>query len=655
MKLEPAAPDDPFAMIAPLPQVYAWLPFGQVRPRGWIAQQLRQDLEHGFVGHLDELVPSLIRDDDLYGASRLSLQVTRKDLGVLGATAAWQVQYLWWNSETQSNWRDGMVRTTLLLDHPEYLGRVRAYIAQILASQDADGYLGIYGPDLRYQLRGENGELWAQASLFRVLLGYAEATSDQAVLQAVERAVQRTMAGYGPGSADPFAVQEPYAGVSHGLMLTDALERLAQLTDDDRYAHYALWLYQAFSQSAAANDDASYARLRESAAPFQGHGVHTYEHLRALLVASYTSGSPLLQQALDDYLVKLERCLAPSGGPIGDEWISGRTGDARSTGYEYCSIHELLDSYTHLLQKTGAASWGDRAEWLLFNAGQGARHPARSAIAYLKTDTSTSMTGKLHPDDPDDPAHPQTRYKYSPAHQDVAVCCVPNAGRIYPYYVKAMWLRCHDGLAAALYGPCELHTEVNGVAVHIRERTAYPLDCHISLAVTVAAPVAFTLRLRRPQWATGHSCVLAGQPFGEEIDGWIIIQHSWEHATSIELHFDAQPELIPYGQGELIVRCGPLLFVRPIASRERPGRAYPLPGFVDSYAEPDLTEPGSYAIDPDQAAPQLVHEPHPGEPTWEAGPRIDILLLHPQTRAATRVRLVPMGASLLRQASFPVS
>jgi hypothetical protein len=193
------------------------------------------------------------------------------------------------------------------------------------------------------------------------------------------------------------------------------------------------------------------------------------------------------------------------------------------------------------------------------------------------------------------------------------------------------------------------------VAVHIRERTAYPLDCHISLAVTVAAPVAFTLRLRRPQWATGHSCVLAGQPFGEEIDGWIIIQHSWEHATSIELHFDAQPELIPYGQGELIVRCGPLLFVRPIASRERPGRAYPLPGFVDSYAEPDLTEPGSYAIDPDQAAPQLVHEPHPGEPTWEAGPRIDILLLHPQTRAATRVRLVPMGASLLRQASFPVS
>lgn len=51
------------------------------------------------------------------------------------------------------------------------------------------------------------------------------------------------------------------------------------------------------------------------------------------------------------------------------------------TGYEYCSIHELLDCYTHLLQKTGSAGWGDRAEWLLFNAGQGARHPEHHAIA----------------------------------------------------------------------------------------------------------------------------------------------------------------------------------------------------------------------------------------------------------------------------------
>ena len=102
-------------------------------------------------------------------------------------------------SESQSNWRDGMVRTALLLEHPAFLPPVRAYIDQILATQGADGYLGIYAPDLRDNLRGENGELWAQATLFRVLLGYYEATGENRVLEAVERAVQRTMAAYPQG------------------------------------------------------------------------------------------------------------------------------------------------------------------------------------------------------------------------------------------------------------------------------------------------------------------------------------------------------------------------------------------------------------------------------------------------------------------------
>ena len=42
----------------------------------------------------------------------------------------------------------------------------------------------------------------------------------------------------------------------------------------------------------------------------------------------------------------------------------GRQADADETGYEYCSIHELLDTYTHLLQKNGDLRWADRVEWL---------------------------------------------------------------------------------------------------------------------------------------------------------------------------------------------------------------------------------------------------------------------------------------------------
>lgn len=255
------ASPDPFAIVAPLPQVLAWLRLGEVRPRGWIEQQLRRDLEQGFVGQLDALVPDLMRNDDIYGANRLSRSHTRKDLGVAAQESAWQVQYLWWNSESQSNWRDGMVRTALLLEHPAFLPPVRAYIDQILATQGADGYLGIYAPDLRDNLRGENGELWAQATLFRVLLGYYEATGENRVLEAVERAVQRTMAAYPQGQARPFAVERPYAGLAHGLAFSDVLDRLAQLTGEQRYAQYALWLYAEYSRSETSQEDIRYAHL----------------------------------------------------------------------------------------------------------------------------------------------------------------------------------------------------------------------------------------------------------------------------------------------------------------------------------------------------------------------------------------------------------
>jgi len=58
----------------------------------------------------------------------------------------------------------------------------------------------------------------------------------------------------------------------------------------------------------------------------------------------------------------------------------------------------------------------------------------------------------------------------------VAVCCVPNAGRITPYYVQNMWMKDDQGIIAALLGPSEVETEVRGKQVRIEEQTAYPYD-----------------------------------------------------------------------------------------------------------------------------------------------------------------------------------
>ncbi|HNO92532.1 MAG TPA: glycoside hydrolase family 127 protein, partial [Anaerolineales bacterium] len=236
-------------------QAYQWLRFGEIKPAGWMRAQMAHDLEHGFVGHLDELVPDLIQRDDIYGADRLTKAARTKELGVVAKESQWEVQFLWWNSETQSNWLDGMTRAALLLDQPHFIEKARTHIERLLATQDSDGYLGIYAPDLRFNFSGENGELWAQASLFRVLLGWYEATDDERTLDAVRRAVDVTLRAYPIGQSHPFDVKDDFAGVGHGLVFTDILDRLHQITDDETYLVYARWLYEEYSRQPLSQDD----------------------------------------------------------------------------------------------------------------------------------------------------------------------------------------------------------------------------------------------------------------------------------------------------------------------------------------------------------------------------------------------------------------
>ena len=592
---------DPFAVVAPRPEALTPLAFGAVRPEGWLKAQILSNLQ-GFTGHLDSLAPDLVVKDDIYGRDRLTRDVKRKDVGALaGGGNAVEVQYLWWNSETQGNWRDGFIRSAVLAGDPGALEQARAYVRRILSTQDPDGYLGIYDRDLRYRFDGENGELWSKTTLLRGLLAWYEYSRDDAVLVSVERAVEDVMRHYPAGASHPFYSKTPdVGGLSHGLMFTDVVEELFRLTHRRAYLDYALFLYKDFS-SEDLHEDAQYSKLTDTSYRLRGHGVHTYEHLRAVAAAAFASGNPLLYEALDDYLEKVSEEITPSGGGVGDEWI-GPT----STGYEYCSLQELMDSYADLLGKTGAAPYGDKVERLFFNAAQGARDPNASCIAYLKTDNSYAMTGGLNGDS-SDPR--QTRYKYSPVHQDVAVCCVPNAGRIAPYYVSHMWMQDSAGLVATLLGPCTVRTS----RVAIQEETNYPYAYDFDFRVQADRP--FRLAIRKPDWADEVSVSV---PYTER-GGYILI--AWRPGDRVHLVLHPRVESHRDRVGATYFTYGPLVLARPIPARAEITRRYPLAGFYD------------YKYRPDSLGT-----------TKHKGFRVSL--------GDTSLWLVPMGGTILRQVTF---
>ncbi len=639
---------------------------GDVEPGGWVREAMATDLHSGFTGHLDRLAPDLLVDDEIFGRDRLTAAVRAKDLGALSNDADWTAQFLWWNAETQGNWRDGWLHHALWAGSPTDRASADAWVASILATQDEDGYLGIYAPDLRFPERGENGELWAQTCLLRALLGYYGHTGDPAVLDAVQRAAERTMAGYPQDASNPFGTGSSFGGVSHGLMFTDVCLELALRTGEARYVDDARWLYESFSASPATDRDAAAAELLDPLRGFGGHGVHTYEHWRALMTASMSAP---LGHLLDAYAAKLAAALTPSGAPNGDELCHAQ-GSANATGYELCSVMELLAGYGLAAALTGEAVWGDRMEELLFNAGFGMRDPLDGGVAYLKTDNSRSMTGEEGFRSPVEGAVAQTRYRFSPVHREAAVCCVPNAGRLLPTYARYQWLTSLGGdagdvpvLTALLLAPSSVRVGVaGGGRVTVAQTSDYPATHRLVFTVDVAAdaPVDLVLAIRRPGWATGVSVSGVGDRLVSEQDGYLRIVGPWPIGhTSLTVDLAAAPEVRAARGGETLIGWGPLLFARPLPGRREVVRTYPVavPGasvpFRDIAVHPvGATSDIVLAVDADPQpcsvadGSEAAAAPH----AWQRQGVTVTAVGADGTRG--RVSLVPMGATVLRQLTF---
>lgn len=606
------------------------LPLGDIRPSGWIREQMRKDLD-GFVGHLDMLVPSLM-NDSIYGSERLHSGSVLKELGNLReGDAQGDEQYKWWNSETQSNWWDGYIRYAFLLGDESAIEHCRERVEYILSTQDDDGYIGIYDKSLRFKCSGENGELWAKATLFRGLLAYYEFTQDKRVWTAIVKAIDNLMDNWPINASNPFNTGKEYnGGVGHGLVFTDVLDRMYQITGDRKYEEYALFLYLDYSKWFQWEQDAQLKNILDENYKLKCHGVHTYEHLRPVIVAAGVSHNPELTNALNAYLQKIHSTTTVTGGAIGDEWIGERAADATATGYEFCSSHELMDSYGVLLQRIGNPALGDQIENIFYNAALGAKHPEHSFIAYLKTDNSYEMTGPRN--GAFDPDKKQTRYKYSPAHQDAAVCCVPNAGRITPYFLQNAWMIDREGtLVANVLMPSVLDTQIKGKHVSIKTDTSYPFENNFRFVVKSSGDIS--LKIRIPSWVKTVHCSV---PYEEKM-GYVEICGNFETEKEIELRFDTEVRVIENPKGEHYFAYGANIYAYPIKSEESKGREY-APGFSDYYYKA-VELPGIYKYIEDNVA------------SYDKG-KIVVCLYNTKNGVSDKVELVPIGKTVLRQAAF---
>jgi uncharacterized protein len=628
---------------------FEWLRLGAVKPKGWIQEQMLRDLKTGSAGRLDELCHQASTDIFANGRKTFAdTHVTNKD-GEVKPRPYW-----WWDGETQGNWRSGFIKLAYLSGDKQSMQNADAFVQHVLSFQGDDGYLGACDKDVRYQFPGE---LWTQACLLRGLIAYGEITQNDSVLAAVRRAVDATMAAYRGGNGKQTWKQ------SHDILIADVLEQLFDLTGEVKYKDFGVWLYEDWSNTKdgmAGIDDDKLANLLDSELPFKGHCAHVVEGMRAPLWLWTVTGRDDLGTATRNAFAKLERYAMPGGSVVSSglraEFIDDQPPDPNKVEFEYCTTKETLDTYMSAMQKMGAIEHAERVERIFFNDAQGSRLPDGSGLGYFSIDNCSHCDG-LTPDG----SKPQKRNKYSPTHDDVAVCCNPNSANLAPNYVRGMWMRHPEGgLAALLYGPCTLTTTVGGVSVKLEEKTNYPFEHTVEVAVQPERKSLFSLYFRDPQWSQRTKLECDGAHIERTGDFWKVSK-SWKPGDRISLTFVAKVQPVTAVNGEVALKYGALLYALPISSTKKVVKTYSVTGFEDTHYEPGHDIADQLALVGGSRENGFGFKP--GEKARkDAGlrpfdsPMVSLRgeMVNKTTGVKSTVELIPLGCTILRRLTFPV-
>ncbi|WNO70675.1 RICIN domain-containing protein [Streptomyces sp. AM8-1-1] len=612
----------------PAPDAFHRLPPGSIRARGWLAEQLRLQL-NGLAGRLDER--SHFLDFDTSG-------------WVHPERGGWEeVPY----------WLRGYVPLAVATGDRAALAKARRWIDAVLATQQSDGFFGPRA--LRTSLNG-GPDFWPFLPLLMALRTWEEHMRDARVVPFLTRFL-RYMNTQGPGAFNTSWISYRWG---------DGLD-------------IALWLYrrtnEAFLIDLAAKMHTHGANWTDTIPT--PHNVNIAQGFREPAQYAQFTGDPALTRAA---YRTYERVLGeygqfPGGGIAGDENHRPGFGDPRQ-GFETCGIVEFMASHELLTRITGDPVWADRCEDLAFNLLPASLDPQGTGVHYITSANSVDL---------DNARKTQGQFQNGFAMQsfqpgiDQYRCCPHNYGMGWPYFAEELWLATPDkGLAAAMYAPCEVRAVVaDGTTVTVAETTDYPFGETVTLTLSVPERVSFPLRLRIPGWCRNPvlrvNGRVAGAPAGP---AFAEIRRTWSDGDVVTLRLPQRTAVRTWsaGHGAVSVSHGPLTYSLRI------GEEYVRYAGTDSFPEYEVhaTTPWNYGLD--TTVPPVFHRSgrplaanpftHATSPVgitararrieeWIADDEHVVAPLQQSparsTASAETVTLVPMGAARLRITSFPTT
>ncbi|MFD2082453.1 Beta-L-arabinofuranosidase, GH127 [Actinopolymorpha cephalotaxi] len=501
------------------------LPLGAIRPRGWLADQLRLQAD-GQTGRLEDVWPDVGPDSAWLG----------------GDGEGW---------ERGPYYLDGLIPLAYVLDDAELKARAQKWIEAILASQRDDGSFGPSGDD----------DWWPRMVALKVLTQYGDATGDDRVPPFLHRYFtfqaralpERPLHGWGRarGADNVLSVMWLYDRTGEEWLL-DLGRLLAAQTHD-----WATFL----TRDLPAGPAPAFRHLT--------HGVNVAMGLKTPAVGALVDGGEdaarRSAEQTRDMLANLMRLHGLVHGCFsGDEWLGGRE---PHHGVETCLVVELMFSLEQVVRILGDGSHADLLEQTAFNLLAASSDPRMLAHQYHQqanqvlvsfADRDWSFSG------------PDANVFGLEPHFG---CCTANLHQGWPKFVRSLWMLGDDQtLAAVSYAPCQVDAEVAGHPVRLDVRTSYPFDEVVEIGVSTPVAREFALRLRIPGWCRDPSLTVAEEPMPvtPDEDGYVTVRRAWADGDVVRLRLPMRVRTVPRDNGAVGFRLGPLVLVHAIGEIWRP-------------------------------------------------------------------------------------
>ena len=631
---------------------YKPIPINSVKINGWLEQQSLLAMQ-GFIGSL----PLISKEvwSDVFATGQLGL----KSAYGTGNNVA---KVEWWNGESEGNWLIGWIGHVLLHGKTSEIEQVRTYLNRILSTQGADGYIGMFTAEARATRNFIVGDLWTQSRAILALQLWADYWDDNKIRECISRALDYTINRYRKSDKDLRfnAPSGDSCGAGHDLMFMDALAEQSRQTGDLRFIEFGRELYADYSAGVMDwHETDGQLQTLLSDEPIVGHGAHAVEFLRVPLALAEHLGDEQYFAAFKNGMAKIERAIGIGGGVKSDEQISLPGIECiplPENGYEICTMFEMMITLLESVRLTGDFHYLDLAEKLFLNDFQAAVTNDGRRTVYCLAQNQPAATHQMG-----------TRWDISPTHDDVAVCCVPNAGKILPILARRMVARTDELISFQLYGAMAATVQMQGKEVSIRQETAYPFEERIT--AHIGAPgVRFMAEFRIPAWCKKAAIKVTGAKDIEQVQlaDRFQITATWSPDSKVALDLPQELTQRTISDGRYVFDVGPLVFSAPIAHVATDYREYKLPG----YADQDLVAVNAKWMFPpafrkqDLATAKLTRTALPqGTYPWSTEPSISISStcwnLNPHAdegldvSAFHMVKLVPMGTTVLRWTAFP--